>query len=651
MTSGVGYTRDVFLWGISGIYLMAFASLYVQIPGLYGENGILPAKLVLQEKIDSIEELLDGAPTLMKLTPRLGLNAQGGMDLLCLTGMLVSFLSLIFSGARDTVAYTLLWMLYLSLYQVGQTFLWFQWDILLLETGFLAIIVAPFNLQLPKKWRMSPYHQHDSITLWLVRWLLFRLMFASGVVKLTSKCPTWWGLTALTVHFESQCIPTPLAWWWHQLPVWFLKLSCVATYVIEIPIPFLFFSPFRSMRIFAFYSQLILQILIILTGNYNFFNLLTIVLCISLLDDEHFKYKTERQSSWLVRIINTLASALVYGYIGYQTCHLFSLKINLSPSFSVTSSTAFSQPQFTAWLDWVVPWTMTLGAVSLGYEVIMAVYRCMMEKKAMQWRLVSVVQCVLFGAVSAGMLGISMVPLSYLSNSSYSSVPTVFRNVHAKFEPFQMTSSYGLFRVMTGVGGRPEVVVEGSDSLEGDWQEYEFMYKPGNLSRTPPVVAPHQPRLDWQMWFAALGSYQHNTWFVNMAYRLLQGQPEVLQLLQHNPFPGQPPKYIRATLYHYHYTQNNGQEWWVREKKNEYFPPVEKDNPSLVQYLKHAKILEDDEDTKGKLEGKKRPRQSSYTHRFVTFIRMFIGQPDGFRFIMSLLAAALLIKIYNKYFW
>ncbi|XP_021367200.1 lipase maturation factor 2-like [Mizuhopecten yessoensis] len=615
MTSGISYTRDVFLWGISGIYLIAFASLYIQIPGLYGENGILPAKLVLHEKIDSIEELLDGAPTLMKLTPRLGLDAQGGMDLLCLIGMLVSFLSLVFGGARDTVAYTLLWMLYLSLYQVGQTFLWFQWDILLLETGFLAILVAPFNLQLPKKWRMSPYHQHDSITLWLVRWLLFRLMFASGVVKLTSKCPTWWGLTALSVHFESQCIPTLLAWWWHHLPLWFLKLSCVATYMIEIPVPFLFFSPVRSMRLFAFYSQLLLQTLILLTGNYNFFNLLTIVLCIALLDDEHFGYRKERKSSWLGGTINLLASVLAYGYIGYQTWHLFSLKVNLSPSFSISSSVAFSQPQFTAWLDWIVPWTMTLGAISLGYEIVIA-----------------------------------LVPHTVVSKPAQQYLPRAIFTYRSKLQPYHLTNSYGLFRRMTGVGGRPEVVLEGSDSLEGDWKEYEFMYKPGNLSRKPPFVAPHQPRLDWQMWFAALGSYQHNTWFVNLVYRLLQGQPEVIQLLQHNPYPEEPPKYIRATLYHYHFSQANGQDWWVREKKNEYFPPVEKDNPSLVQYLKHAKIIQE-EDSKAKTDQEKRPMRQSFTQRIVTFIRKCIGQREGFAFVTSILGATFIIKVFNKYFW
>ncbi|VDI84037.1 Hypothetical predicted protein [Mytilus galloprovincialis] len=185
-------TKNAFLWGMAAIYLLAFSSLYVQIPA---------AK--------SFADLLDGHPTLLRLMPMIGLDTETGLDLLCILGILISFAALLFQAARDVFAFTLLWMLYLSIYQVGQTFMWFQWDILLLEAGFLTILVAPLNIQLPKKYRMSIHHEHDSITLWLVKWLLFRLMFASGVVKLTSGCPTWWGLTALSVHFESSGLYIP----------------------------------------------------------------------------------------------------------------------------------------------------------------------------------------------------------------------------------------------------------------------------------------------------------------------------------------------------------------------------------------------------------------------------------------------------------
>ena len=122
---------------------------------------------------------------------------------------------------------------------------------------------------------------------------------------------------------------------------------------------------------------------------------------------------------------------------------------------------------------------------------------------------------------------------------------------------------------------RPEIVVEGSNDGR-EWLEYEFKYKPGDVKRAPPVVAPHQPRLDWQMWFAALGDYRNNPWFVNFMVRLLEGSPEVLALLAKNPFPNAPPRYIRAARYDYHFTGPAARRaegaWWRRTFMGLYFP-------------------------------------------------------------------------------
>jgi len=96
----------------------------------------------------------------------------------------------------------------------------------------------------------------------------------------------------------------------------------------------------------------------------------------------------------------------------------------------------------------------------------------------------------------------------------------------------------------------------------------------GDVHRAPPFVAPHQPRLDWQMWFAALGNYQQNRWFVDFVIRLLQGEPTVTKLLGHNPFPNAPPKYIRARVYLYHFTTWGSRDWWAREDRGMYLPPV-----------------------------------------------------------------------------
>ncbi|HXF11165.1 MAG TPA: lipase maturation factor family protein, partial [Desulfuromonadaceae bacterium] len=147
--------------------------------------------------------------------------------------------------------------------------------------------------------------------------------------------------------------------------------------------------------------------------------------------------------------------------------------------------------------------------------------------------------------------------------------------VHQWLGPFRLVNGYGLFAVMTTE--RREIIVEGSnDGI--NWTAYEFRYKPGNPMERPQFVAPFQPRLDWQMWFAALGNAEENPWFENFCIRLLQASPDVLRLLKTNPFPAKPPRYIRAELYDYHFSTAAGRHstgaWWRRDRLGEYLPPV-----------------------------------------------------------------------------
>jgi hypothetical protein len=165
-------------------------------------------------------------------------------------------------------------------------------------------------------------------------------------------------------------------------------------------------------------------------------------------------------------------------------------------------------------------------------------------------------------------------------------LPAAARSLISTAAPFGITSSYGLFAVMTMT--RPEIVIEGSND-GANWREYEFRYKPGRLDRRPPWVAPHQPRLDWQMWFAALGSYRENVWFLNLLARLLQNNPEVLGHFEHNPFPGAAPRLIRASLYEYRFTDWDTRQkthtWWTRTLLGLYVPAVSLEDLSGIPLL------------------------------------------------------------------
>ncbi len=479
----------LFLRALGLVFLIAFCSLWGQISGLIGQNGILPLAPYL-----SAVRHFTGLECYF-LLPTLSWISAGDAftHLLCGCGIVVSLLLIL--GFAQAPCLILLWALYLSLTSDCRDFLSFQWDALLLESGFIAAFLAPLRL------RAGPCPRGNSrIVLFLLRWLLFRLMFSSGFVKLASGDETWRNLSALRFHFETQPLPTWIGWYAFQLPNSLKTAMTAAVLSIELAVPFLIFAP-RRLRLTAFSLLVFLQIAIAATGNYAFFNLLTVTLCLLLLDDRVWPQKLR---DWILggRSRGQSHGRLPYWILGPCAAFVF-----------VCTSVAF---------------TDTLGLEAIWPKPVALLYR--------------------------------------------------------KVTPFWTFNQYGLFAVMTT--SRPEIVIEGSN--DGDfWEPYEFKYKPGDLRRRPVFVAPYQPRLDWQMWFAALGRFQENPWFENLMIRLLQGAPEVLSLLAGNPFPDHPPRFIRASLYKYRFTSIEERartgNWWRRQFLGPYFPArslVERENKS-----------------------------------------------------------------------
>ncbi len=271
--------RWIFLRALGVIYLIAFLSLWTQIGGLIGSNGILPAKQFISGAAEQMNLHGAGVERFWMLPTLFWFNASDiFLQIQCGAG--VALAGLLIAGIAPAPCLFLLWLIYLSLAVVCREFLGYQWDYLLLETGFLAIFFAPLQLW-PRPSREAP---PSRLVLWLLRWLLFRLMFESGCVKLLSGDQMWRGLTALTVHYETQPLPTWIGWWAYQLPLWFHRTSCFLMFVIELAVPFLIFAP-RRLRFFGGAAIAFFQVLILLTGNYTFFNWLTLALCLTLLDD------------------------------------------------------------------------------------------------------------------------------------------------------------------------------------------------------------------------------------------------------------------------------------------------------------------------------------------------------------------------------
>ena len=460
----------LFLRAMGLIYLAAFVSFGMQALGLIGSHGILP----LSEFVNAAGSQL-GSESVWRVPMVFWLDQSDfAIQAACWAGAALSLL-LIFD-VLPRLSLFFLYALYLSLFYGGQEFMGFQWDLLLLETGFFALLLS----------------MATKPGIWLLRWLLFRFMFLSGAVKLLSGDPTWANLSALSYYFQTEPLPTPLAWYVHHLPRAVLTASTVATFVIELGLPFFIFFP-RRLRFVAAFGILLLQVVILLTGNYAFFNLLTMALCLVLFDDAALGMVLPRR---LIRFVQHNVRDTKPGKIVSFAAGAFALLIVL------------------------------VGLVQL--------------------------HVVLRGRIS--------VPAMWINN---------------EIAPLRIVNTYGLFAVMTTT--LPEIIVEGSDDGV-HWREYAFKYKPGDVMRRPRWNFPHQPRLDWQMWFAALGTARENLWFSLFLQRLLENSPEVTALLGSNPFPRKPPLYVRAVLYDYRYSSAEEKKatgaWWVRQPEGIYYPAI-----------------------------------------------------------------------------
>src|SRR5271163_3827918 len=409
----------LFLRAMGLIYLAAFLSFGVQALGLIGSQGIMP----LPEFVAAARSQLGPAgyrdfPMVFWLS-----QSDFAIEAVCWAGASLSLLVIFNMLPRLSLFFC--YALYLSLFYAGQIFMGFQWDVLLLEAGFLAFLLSLATRP----------------GIWLLRWLLFRFMLLSGAVKLLSGDPTWRNLSALSYYFQTEPLPTPLAWYAHHLPQSVLTASTVATFAIEMGLPFLIFCP-RRLRFIAAFGFLLLQTIILLTGNYTFFNLLTMALCLVLFDDAALRRILPH---WLSRLVR--------------------------------DDIRDSKPG-------------RIASVIVGAFATLIVF-------------VSLVQ--LHGEFGGR-----------ISESS--------AWVASEISPLLIVNTYGLFAVMTTT--RPEIIIEGSDDGV-NWREYGFKYKPGDVMRRPRWNMPHQPRLDWQMWFAALGSAQDNPWMSVFLQRLLQNSPQV----------------------------------------------------------------------------------------------------------------------------
>jgi hypothetical protein len=452
--------------GLGAVYLIAFVVTLNQFRALLGTHGLLPAPRFLAHR--SFRQ----APSLFHLrySDRLASAVSWtgiGLSALVIVGVVERWPVWAFM-----LVWLTLWALYLSIVNVGQIFYSFGWESLLLETGLLAVFLGP-------AWMTPP-----ALVLWLFRWLLFRVEFGAGLIKLRGdRC--WRDLTCLNYHHETQPLPNALSWWFHRLPAPLHKAEVLGNHVAQLIAPFLLFLP-QPIAGVAGTTVLVTQGWLVLSGNFSWLNVLTMLLALP----------------------------------------------------------AISNPL----LDWL-PWSAPSTLASLpGWYTGLTVT-------------VFVVVLVLSWWPAANMISRR-------------------QRMNRTFNTLHFVNTYGAFGSITR--GRHEIVLEGTDDTtvtpQTRWREYEFRAKPTDPRRRPRQIAPYHLRLDWLMWFAALGIPRRPAWLITLVRRLLEGDAVTLKLLRSNPFPSEPPTFMRARVYRYRFTTPDERRdtgaWWVRDHVGEYIRPV-----------------------------------------------------------------------------
>ena len=526
--------RWIFLRALALIYFSAFYSLLFQIKGEIGPEGILPAQQFLAAVAGQFGVLRYWyAPTLYWIS-----SSSAMLMAITWIGLIASVIA--FLNLWPRMSFFLCFVCFLSFNGATQVFSSYQSDGMLLEAGFLALFFAPPGL-LPG-WGAS--HPPVRASWFLLQWEWFRIYFESGMVKLASGDPEWRHLTAMDEYYQNGPLPTWIGWYVQHLPHWFQVATAAGTLGMELGLVWMMFFP-RRVRLICFLIVTPWEIGVILTANYAFLNYLVLALGFLLLDDKflarfvpaHFRphepepvAEPEREEEQPLSIVIPIREAATSEQSATSE----------SVDAGAESDPDADRPSRPGWR----------------------------RRMGSQWRALGVA----FGAVMLTWIAYDttaeMIGILWREN------PLPVKPMIA-LEPLRIANQYGLFAVMTR--GRYEIEFQGSND-GANWTAYPFRNKPQALNEAPGIYAPYQPRFDWNLWFASLGSWRENDIVPITEEKLLVGDRDVLALFRGDPFPQVPPRYVRAVLWQYWFTtmaeKRQTGKWWRREYLGLYAPEL-----------------------------------------------------------------------------
>ncbi|MGA8868744.1 MAG: lipase maturation factor family protein [Candidatus Sulfotelmatobacter sp.] len=361
----------------------------------------------------------------------------------------------------------------------------------------------------------------------LLLWEWFRIYFESGAAKILGGDPEWRHFTAMDEYYQNGPLPTWIGWYVQHLPHWFHASTVYATLALELGLVWMLFLP-RRWRIVCFCIVTPWELGIILTANYTFLNYLVLTLGFLLLDDRFLRRFVPQR--WKVLLVATETSE--------------------SPG---------------------PPGALAREQVEQNHAQPSGGLR--RSLKIVKLSLISVVLGWIFYVATAELIWM------------FSPLPLPVSPIVA-LEPFRIANRYGLFGIMTR--GRYEIEFQGS--VDGKaWVAYPFRYKPQDPSKPPGIYAPYQPRFEWNLWFASLGSWRDYPIVPRTEEQLLSNNHDVLTLFQSNPFPHGPPRDVRAVIWQYWFTTMAEKRtqglWWRRQLVGLYAPALEREPDGTIHVV------------------------------------------------------------------
>jgi len=522
-------SRWLLLRALGCIYFSAFFSLVFQIRGLIGPEGILPANQYLQAVAHSLGygRGLWFAPTLLWLA-----SGPHMLTALCWVGMGASLLLAVNAWPRGMLL--ICFVCFLSFVSAAQDFSGYQSDGMLLEAGFIALFFAPPGLR-PGFGLAS---RVSRASLFLLQWEWFRIYFESGVAKIIGGDPEWRNFTAMDEYYQNGPLPTWIGWYMQHLPHWFHASTVFATLALELVLVWMLFLP-RRWRVVCFFIVTPWQLGVILSANYTFLNYLVLTLGFLLLDDRFLLRFLPQQ--WKTSVV-------------------------AGPKNGAEDKPTAPEPGGT---DKVREMSAEPGQAA--------------QSRVQSWKVAfrrpfRILKLGLIGTILSWIFYTTTVELFWM----FSALPLPTAPVEA-LEPFRIANRYGLFGIMTR--GRYEIEFQGSDDGK-TWVAYPFRYKPQDLHEPPGIYAPYQPRFDWNLWFASLGSWRDYPIVPNTEIRLLSNDSDVLNLFAKNPFPHEPPREVRAVIWQYWFTTMSEKRtqglWWRRQFLGLYAPTIEREPDGTI---------------------------------------------------------------------